>query len=156
MCTFTQFAHDLVPNIHIRLLNSISYRYRDERVNKSAMKRIICMITLLCVISTTACVNQTQATGTKETTAETTVESTTEATTEQTTEETTTEEEKPEVESVQETVSEAKYDYGVFLSVEKNINRLKDYKTVVIDAQQSDESCNLHVTAHCRQRDVNL
>ena len=99
------------------------------------MKRIICMITLLCVISSTACVKQTQATGTTKTTAETTIESTTETTTEQTTEETTTEEEKPEVESVQETVSEAKYDYGVFLSVEKNINRLKDYNTVVIDAQ---------------------
>ena len=97
------------------------------------MKRIIGIITLVALFATTACSNQTPAAGaagiTTETVSETTTVETTTVATETTTEETTVET------TPATTVSEAKYDYGVFLSVEKNINRLKDYKTVVIDAQ---------------------
>jgi endo-alpha-1,4-polygalactosaminidase (GH114 family) len=58
-----------------------------------------------------------------------TTEKTTVATVTTTTEETTTEQ------PTETTVSEAKYAYGVFLSVGKNLNRLKNYEIVVIDAQ---------------------
>ena len=102
------------------------------------MKRLICGITLAAVLALTACGNMAAGTGGPESTV--TTAKTTEQTTEQTTvaittavEETTTE---PTTEPTTETsVSEAKYVYGVFLSVEKNLDRLKDYEIVVIDAQ---------------------
>ncbi len=99
------------------------------------MKRLICGITLAAVLTLTACGNITIGTSVPEsttlaqTTSQTTEEATAAATTTTTTEVTTTEQ------PTETTVSEAKYAYGVFLSVEKNIDRLKDYETVVIDAQ---------------------
>ena len=99
------------------------------------MKRLICGITLAAVLTLTACGNMAlgsnvpESTVTTEQNTEQTTQETTAAATTTATEETSTE---PTTET---TVSEAKYAYGVFLSVTKNIDRLKDYETVVIDAQ---------------------
>lgn len=70
-----------------------------------------------------------ESTSLAQTTTQTTEETTAAATTTTTTEETTTEQ------PTETTVSEAKYAYGVFLSVEKNLDKLMDYEIVVIDAQ---------------------
>ncbi len=101
------------------------------------MKKLICGITLAAVLALTACGNMALGTNVPESTTAVITETTTvQTTTEATTEETTTEETTTESETTTETaVSEAKYAYGVFLSVTKNIDRLKDYETVVIDAQ---------------------
>lgn len=101
---------------------------------KRNMKRFICGILLAAMLTSTACGNIVIGTSVPESTtlAQTTsqtTEETTSATTTTTTEETTTEQ------PTETTVSEAKYAYGVFLSVEKNLDRLKDYEIVVIDAQ---------------------
>ena len=99
------------------------------------MKRLICGITLAAVLTLTACGNMAlgsnvpESTVTTEQNTEQTTQETTAAATTTATEETSTE---PTTET---TVSEAKYAYGVFLSVTRNIDRLKDYETVVIDAQ---------------------
>jgi len=106
------------------------------------------------MLASTACSNMAVATSSTETTAETTTElettETTETTTEETseeTDETTTEDTTGETETTAETTagttkaaakakkSKFKYKYGVFLSVTKNLNKLKNYETVVIDAQ---------------------
>ena len=87
------------------------------------------------MLTSTACGNIAIGTSVPEsttlaqTTSQTTEETTAAATTTTTTEETTTEQ------PTETTVSEAKYAYGVFLSVEKNLDKLKDYEIVVIDAQ---------------------
>lgn len=99
------------------------------------MKRLICGITLAAVLALTACgsmalgTNVPESTVTTVQTTEQTTQGTTAAATTTATEETSTEQ------TTETTVSEAKYAYGVFLSVTKNIDRLKDYETVVIDAQ---------------------
>lgn len=100
------------------------------------MKRFICGIILASMLALTACGSMAASTSGPESTtlAQTTsqtTEKTTVATVTTTTEETTIQ---PET-TTETTVSEAKYAYGVFLSVTKNIDRLKDYETVVIDAQ---------------------
>ena len=83
------------------------------------------------MLASSACSNMAVETNATEGT--TTVETTTKATTEETT---TATEETTQIETTTENmVSEAKYSYGVFLSVEKNLDKLKDYETVVIDAQ---------------------
>ena len=99
------------------------------------MKKLICGIILTAVLALTACGSMAAGTNVPESTV------TTVLTTEQTTQETTsaatttaTEEISTE-QTTETTVSEAKYAYGVFLSVTRNIDRLKDYETVVIDAQ---------------------
>ena len=120
----------------------------------TGMKRIICLILLLCMLASTACSHinvETSGTDTSDETT-TTVETTTEATSEETSE-ATTEETNRETETTAETTAETttgttsgtsaatkkatkfKYKYGVFLSVGKNLNRLKNYEIVVIDAQ---------------------
>lgn len=87
------------------------------------------------MLTSTACGNIAIGTSVPEsttlaqTTSQTTEETTAAATTTTATEETSTEQ------TTETTVSEAKYAYGVFLSVTKNIDKLKDYETVVIDAQ---------------------
>lgn len=102
---------------------------------KKTMKRFICGILLAAMLTSTACGNIAIGTSVPEsttlaqTTSQTTEETTAAATTTTTTEETTTEQ------TTETTVSEAKYAYGVFLSVEKNLDKLKDYEIVVIDAQ---------------------
>ena len=96
------------------------------------MKKLICGITLAAVLALAACGNMSVGTSGPEST---TAAQTTEQTTEETTVATTTTEETTTEQTTETTVSEAKYAYGVFLSVEKNIDRLKDYETVVIDAQ---------------------
>ena len=102
---------------------------------KRIMKRFICGILLAAMLTSTACGNIAIGTSVPEsttlaqTTSQTTEETTAAATTTTTTEVTTTEQ------PTETTVSEAKYAYGVFLSVTRNIDRLKDYETVVIDAQ---------------------
>ena len=99
------------------------------------MKRLICGITLAAVLVLTACgsmaagTNVPESTVTTVLTTEQTTQETTSAATTTATEETSTEQ------TTETTVSEAKYAYGVFLSVTRNIDRLKDYETVVIDAQ---------------------
>lgn len=102
---------------------------------KRIMKRFICGILLAAMLTSTACGNIAIGTSVPEsttlaqTTSQTTEETTAAATTTTATEETSTEQ------TTETTVSEAKYAYGVFLSVTKNIDKLKDYETVVIDAQ---------------------
>lgn len=87
------------------------------------------------MLTSTACGNIAIGTSVPEsttlaqTTSQTTEATTAAATTTTTTEVTTTEQ------PTETKVSESKYAYGVFLSVTKNIDRLKDYETVVIDAQ---------------------
>lgn len=99
------------------------------------MKRLICGITLAAVLALTACGNMALGTNVPESTV-TTVQITEQTTQETTAAATTTETEETSTEQTTEkTVSEAKYAYGVFLSVTRNIDRLKDYETVVIDAQ---------------------
>lgn len=126
------------------------------------MKRIISLILMLSMLAATACSNMAVATNVTETTAETipalettetTAETTSETSADETDEtETTAEETTSETETTAETTagttvpttaattkkaakSKFKYKYGVFLSVGKNLNRLKNYETVVIDAQ---------------------
>lgn len=130
----------------------------------TGMKRIISIIMMLSMLMATACSNAAVATSSTETTAETTTavettETTAETTTAATSEETgesTTEETTGENETSADTTAETtaettvgtttkasakakkakfKYKYGVFLSVTKNLNKLKNYETVVIDAQ---------------------
>ena len=102
---------------------------------KRIMKRFICGILLAAMLTSTACGNIAidtsvpESTTLAQTTSQTTEETTAAATTTTTTEVTTTEQ------PTETTVSEAKYAYGVFLSVTRNLDRLKDYETVVIDAQ---------------------
>ena len=96
------------------------------------MKRLFCVITLAAIMTLTACGNMAAGTSGPEST---TAAQTTKQTAEETTVATTTTEETTTEQTTKTTVSEAKYAYGVFLSVEKNIDRLKDYETVVIDAQ---------------------
>ena len=102
---------------------------------KRIMKRFICGILLAAMLTSTACGNIAIGTSVPEsttlaqTTSQTIEETTAAATTTTTTEVTTTEQ------PTETTVSEAKYAYGVFLSVEKNIDKLRDYEIVVIDAQ---------------------
>lgn len=99
------------------------------------MKKTICGITLAAVLALTACGNMSLGTNVPESTV-TTVQTTEQTTQETTAAATTTATEETSTEQTTETtVSEAKYAYGVFLSVTKNIDRLKDYETVVIDAQ---------------------
>ena len=122
------------------------------------MKRIICLIMLLCMLAATACSHINVETSGAETSDETTTIETTETTTETTSEETsetTTEETSGGAETTAVTTqttagtpetttgttvatkkaTKFKYKYGVFLSVGKNLNRLKNYEIVVIDAQ---------------------
>ena len=99
------------------------------------MKKLICGIILAAVLALTACGNMSLGTNVPESTV-TTVQTTEQTTQETTSAATTTETEETSIDKTTETtVSEAKYAYGVFLSVTKNIDRLKDYETVVIDAQ---------------------
>ena len=118
------------------------------------MKRIISLILLLCMLAATACspiAVPTLMSGT-ETSGETTATETTETTAEETSEtETTIGETTTGAETTDTTVgttvgtttattatsakSKFKYKYGVFLSVGKNLNKLKNYEIVVIDAQ---------------------
>ncbi len=99
------------------------------------MKRLICGITLAAVLALTACGNMALGTNVPESTV-TTIQTTEQTTQETTSAATTTATEETSTEQTTEkTVSEAKYAYGVFLSVTRNIDRLKDYETVVIDAQ---------------------
>lgn len=126
----------------------------------TGMKRIICIIMLLSMLAATACSNAavaTSGTETTETPETTTIETTLETSAEETTEsETATGETTAETETTADTTAETtaettvgttakaaakakkakfKYKYGVFLSVTKNLNKLKNYETVVIDAQ---------------------
>ena len=114
------------------------------------MKRFICLIMLLCMLAAIACSHVAAPTLTSdiETTGETTKVETTETTTEETSETKTTTVETTTGAEITETTAEAtisttstatkakfKYKYGVFLSVGKNLNKLKNYEIVVIDAQ---------------------
>ena len=107
--------------------------------HKGIMKRFICVALLLSVLASSACSRTGKTVNTAESTAVTTIEASETTTTgAQTTNETTTQSETTTETTetpTETTVSEAKYAYGVFLSVTKNIDRLKDYETVVIDAQ---------------------
>lgn len=102
------------------------------------MKKLLCIVTILTMSFLTAC----NTPAAVQTTAETTTQAATTETTASESSETSISESKNDngngslIESVAESSKNtAKYSYGVFLSVEKNIERLKDYETVVIDAQ---------------------